>query len=185
VDMSVAPGWDGQLRFSGAPPGPPPSARDLEVRPVPFRAARAFAERFHYLGYAPPGARVCLGVWHGDRLVGVLMFGRPAARLEDQERTLELTRMVLLDECPRNSESRALALAARWIRRYMPEIRRLITYADPAKGHHGTVYLAAGWRLVGRTSGGRWSRSGRPRRDAAPGPKLKFEKVLDGAARRA
>jgi len=177
--MFVAPGWDGQLYLCETPPGPPPSARCLEVRPVPYRVARAFVERHHYLGYAPPGARACLGVWYGDRLVGVLMFGRPSARLEDQEHTVELTRMVLLDECPRNSESRALALAAKWIRGNMPEIRRLIAYADPSRGHRGTVYLAAGWKFVGRTAGGRWARPGRPRRDASTVPKLKFEKVFD------
>jgi len=40
------------------------------------------------------------------------------------------------------------------------------------------VYLAAGWRFVRRTAGGRWIRPGRPRRDASPTPKLKFEKVF-------
>lgn len=177
--MFVVPDWDGQLRLSDTPPGPPSSARDLEVRSVPYRTARAFVERHHYLGYAPPGVRVCLGVWYGERLVGVLVFGRPSARLEDQRRTLELTRMVLLDECSRNSESRALALAVRWIWKNMPGIRRLIAYADPGREHRGTVYRAAGWRLVGRTNGGRWSCPSRPRRrDAAVGPKLKFELIL-------
>ncbi|WP_051275799.1 XF1762 family protein [Desulfovirgula thermocuniculi] len=176
--MFLVPDWDGQFRFSDTPPGPPPSAKHLEMRPVPYRIAQAFVERHHYLGYAPPGARACLGVWYGDRLVGVLVFGRPSARLEDQRHTLELTRMVLLDECPRNSESRALALAVKWVRRNMPGIRRLIAYADPGRGHQGTVYRAAGWRLVGRTAGGRWTRTGRSRRDAAAGPKLKFELIF-------
>lgn len=176
--MFVVPDWDGQLRFSETPPGPPPGARSLEVRPVPCRVARAFVEKWHYLHYAPVAPRVCLGIWYADQLVGVLIFCKPAARLEDQHHTLELARMVLLGLCPRNSESRALGLAGRWIRRNMPEIKRLISYADPAQGHRGTVYLAAGWRLLGRTDGSRWTRPGRPRRDAAVGPKLKFEKVL-------
>lgn len=178
--MFLVSDWDGQMRFSDAPPGPPPSARTLTVLPVSYRTAKLFVEQHHYLGYAPPGARACLGVWYGGRLMGVLMFGRPSARLEDQHNTLELTRMVLLDECPRNSESRALALATMWIRKNMHEIRRLIAYSDPAQGHEGTVYRAVGWRLIGRTTGGRWSRSGRQRRDAAVGVKLKFELLLPG-----
>jgi len=178
--MFMVPDWNGQLCFSETPPGPPPSARSLEVRPVPYRIARAFVERYHYLAYAPPGARICMGAWYGDRLVGVMLFGRPVARLEDQKHTLELTRMVLLDECPRNSESRALGLATRWIRGHMPEVRRLIAYADPNRGHRGTVYLAAGWKIVGKTKGGKWSCPSRPnRRDAAAGPKLKFELPLN------
>lgn len=176
--LYIMPGWDGQLCFSETPPGAPPNARVLDVRPVPYQTARAFVEKFHYLGYAPPGAKANLGVFYGDRLVGVMMFGHPAARLEDQQHTLELFRMVLMDDCPRNSESRTLSLACKWIRRYMPEIRRLIAYADPAKGHKGTVYLAAGWRFVGMTRGDKWNRPGRPRRDASPGPKRKFEKIL-------
>ncbi|MGB9848914.1 MAG: hypothetical protein ACPLSY_03700 [Moorellaceae bacterium] len=132
-----------------------------------------------YLGYTPPGARAHLGVWYGDHLVGVLVFGRPSARLEDQEHTLDLTRMILLDECPRNSKSRALTLVAKWVRRNMPGIRRLIAYADPSRGHRGTVYLAAGRTFASRTAGGRWARPGRPRRDASPVPKPKFEKILD------
>jgi len=178
----IVAGWDGQMQFTDES-GPPPGAKSLEVRPVQFRVARRFVQIHHYLRYAPPGARACLGVWHGTRLMGVLMFGRPAARLEDQRHTLELTRMVLLDECPRNSESRALGLAARWIRRNMPEIHRLIAYADPARGHKGTIYRAAGWRYVGETEGRPWNRPGRPRRDAAPGPKLKFELILSKKGR--
>lgn len=176
--MVVVINWDGQMQLVTSSPGPPPDAKSLEVRPVPYRVAKRFVERHHYLGYAPPGARACLDVWYGDLLVGVLMFGRPAARLEDQRRTLELTRMVLLDECSKNSESRALALAAKWVRRHMPGIRRLIAYADPRQGHKGTIYRAAGWQLIGSTRGGVWSCAGRSRRDAAPGPKLKFELLL-------
>lgn len=37
----------------------------------------------------------------------------------------------------------ALGLAARWVRRNMRDIRRLIAYADPARGHKGTIYRAA------------------------------------------
>jgi len=73
---------------------------------------------------------------------------------------------------PANSESRALALAAKWVRQNMPDIHRLIAYADPARGHAGTIYRAAGWRFIGQTEERTWNHAGRPRRDAAPGPKL-------------
>jgi len=169
--------WDGQMQLT-CNPGPPADAKSLALQPVPYRVVKRFVQKHHYLHYAPPGARACLGVWHGDRLVGVLMFGRPVARIEDQRYTLELTRMVLLDECPRNSESCILALAARWVRRHVPDVCRLIAYADPGRGHKGTIYRAAGWRLVGMTRSSSWTRIGRPRRDAAPGPKFKFELLL-------
>jgi len=107
----------------------------------------------------------------------VLMFTNPIARLEDQERTLELHRMVLLDAAPRNSPSRCLAIARRLIRRLYPDVKRLIAYADPGVGHTGTVYRAAGWQYTGKTRGGSWEyRHGR--QDRARGPKLKFETRL-------
>ena len=47
----------------------------------------------------------------------------------------------------------------------------LLTYTLPSEG--GASLRAAGWRVVGRSRGGSWSRPGRPRRDKAPvGPKL-------------
>ncbi|MDH7578923.1 MAG: hypothetical protein QHH75_14165 [Bacillota bacterium] len=91
--------------------------------------------------------------------------------------------MVLLDECPRNSESRIPALAVRWVRQHLPDVFRLIAYADPGRGHKGTIYRAAGWRLVGMTRSSSWTRTGRPRRDAALGSKLKFELLLQNRNR--
>jgi len=176
--MMFATDWSGQLFLCDHDPFPP-AARELRVRPVDFTVARCFVRMHHYLGYAPPGARASLGVYYREHLVGVMIFTRPCARLEDQQHTLELSRMVLLDHCPRNSESRALGLAARWVKKNMPEIHRLIAYADPARGHKGTIYRAAGWRFLGETEGRPWNHAGRPRRDAAPGRKLKYELVLD------
>ncbi|MGQ9498206.1 MAG: XF1762 family protein [Desulfotomaculales bacterium] len=175
--MMFAADWSGQLFFCDHDPRPA-AARELYVRPVPYGVARRFVETHHYLRYAPFGAKISLGVYYREHLVGVMMFTHPCARFEDQEHTLELSRMVLLDCCPRNSESRSLGLAARWVKRNMPQIRRMVTYADPAQGHRGTIYRAAGWRFLGNTEGRPWSHSRRVRRDAAVGRKLKFELIL-------
>jgi hypothetical protein len=51
-----------------------------------------------------------------------------------------------------------LAQMRAWIRGNMPEIRRLITYHDPAH-HHGTIYKADNWHPAPTThkTGAGWS----------------------------
>lgn len=128
----------------------------------------------HYLGYAPPGARLRLWVFQGDRVIGAMMWGHPCARHLDQERILELTRMVFVDDTDRFVESRALALARAHIRRHFPGVKGLLAYSSTAQGHEGTVYQADGWFCVGKSGGGKWSNRKRQRRDADPSPKLKW-----------
>jgi hypothetical protein len=120
------------------------------------------AER-HYLGYTPCGARLRLAVYHEGQCVGGMLWGRPTAREYDQFRMLELTRMYLEDLCPKNSESRCLALATKIIRAQLPEIHTLISYSDPTYGHTGIIYKAAGWKYDGETKGRQWKRYGEER----------------------
>lgn len=153
------------------------SALPDAVRPIRRHIAYRFIRQYHYLGYPPRCDKFCLGVLSENRIVGVLVFGLPVARLEDQKDTLELTRMVLLPETPKNSGSRTLSLAEKWIRKHRQE-RRLIAYADTSR-HRGTIYLAAGWKKIGQqTRSQTWDRPNRKRKRQNGGPKAKFEVIL-------
>ena len=111
------------------------------TRKISYKDARRIIEQNHYLGYAPCGCKFCLGIYADSELIGVMIWGHPIARMEEQDNTLELTRMFLFDS-PKNSESRALSLAEKWIKLNRTE-RRLIAYSDTAEGHLGTIYRAA------------------------------------------
>jgi len=65
-----------------------------------------------------------------------MIWGHPIARMEEQNSTLELTRMFLFDS-PKNSESKALSLAEKWIKLNRTE-KRLIAYSD-------TRHIASTW----------------------------------------
>jgi len=149
------------------------------VQQISFRVARRIIEQNHYLGYAPCGCKFCLGVFVDTELLGVMIFGRPIARLEDQNNTLELTRMFLYDS-PKNSESRALGLAEKWIKKNRTE-SRLIAYSDTAQGHEGTIYKAANWKQISITKYSKrscgWGNR-QNRRGMIGGDKIKFERVL-------
>ena len=131
-----------------SPPGP------LEVRPIPFRTARAPLIRHHYLHSMPGGTQLSLGVFLTGHIRGALTLGVgptnahllvEGARPDD---CLTLTRMWLGDGLPANAASKVVGLTLRSLKRHT-SIRFLITYADPAQGHVGTIYQATNWLYTG------------------------------------
>jgi hypothetical protein len=146
------------------------------VKTIKWKHARRIVQAHHYLGRAPAGAKFCLGIYSDSGLMGVMIFGRPVARLEDQETTLELTRMVLFDGAPKNACSRAISLAEKWIKNNRKETR-LIAYAD-TDYHQGTIYKASNWHLIGTSKASTWARANRKRSTRRYGIKNKFERIL-------
>lgn len=154
--------------------------KDLTLAVVKGRWLEDWIAEHHYLGYCPIGSRLKLAVYHENRLVGGMLWGRPTSPYIDQKKTLELTRMYLLDECPRNSESYCIGQATRLIRRQLPEIDTLLAYSDPAQGHVGTIYKAAGWTFDGTTRARAWSqrKDGYTRKNIAVGSKMRWIRRL-------
>lgn len=130
----------------------------------------------HYLQSTPAGAVVRLEFLDGGgNRVGAMMWGRPVSPKADQKHILELTRMYFVVNAGHCAESRALGMARKYIRKHYPHIRGLIAYSSTGEQHRGTVYLADGWFLIGksRSPDGSWAnRPGRVNRDLSE--KLKF-----------
>lgn len=121
------------------------------LQPSESRELRSWLVERHYLGSAPPGYRVALEFLQDDARIGGMLLGRPSARSLDAKRWLELTRMYFVDVTAPHVESQALSKMRRWVRIWMPEVRGLLAYSDPAAGHRGIVYLADGWAPFGIT----------------------------------
>lgn len=62
---------------------------------------------------------------------------------------LELNRMAFSEALPRNSESRALGIAFRLIRKHYPHIEWVVSFADGTQCGDGTIYRASGFVLTG------------------------------------
>lgn len=95
----------------------------------------------------------CFCVQHGDEIVGGAIFGKPAAfnvSAKYGAGLTELRRFVLIDECPRNSESRVIAVMLRALK--AKGVQRVLSYADPAHGHSGVIYKALGFQHLGMTA---------------------------------
>ncbi|MCK4957764.1 MAG: hypothetical protein KAT00_00150 [Planctomycetes bacterium] len=132
-------------------------ARELTIEPCDVRTVRAFIETNHY-SKSINGVKIsqCFAVTFEGVLVGAVLFGGLSTtawkRFATSEReVLELRRLVLIDECPKNSESRTIAACLKWLSKNMPEVTTVVSYADPMFGHSGVVYRASNFRDDGTT----------------------------------
>lgn len=136
---------------------PIPALQSLRVEALPKLMAREMIVRNHYLHSVPGGTQLAFGVLVGKRLLGALTLGvgpKNGHRLVIEATAQDcatLTRLWLSDDLPSNSESRVLGIVARLLKRHT-RLGFLLSYADPAAGHVGTIYQAAGWLYVGLSS---------------------------------
>jgi hypothetical protein len=139
----------------GAGSIPSPTLHSLRVDACAVSEIQSVIERVHY-SHSIFGVTVsqCYAVRAHGEIVGGAIFGLPAglgvARKYGAEGLVELRRFVLTDECPRNSESRTLAIMLRDLSR--KGFRRVLSYADPAHGHRGVIYAALVFTYRGTTS---------------------------------
>ena len=116
-------------------------------------AAKYAVEHWHYSRSMPAGKLTRIGAWENERFIGAVIFargsnkhiGKPFGLTQTQ--CVELVRVALSPhEAP---VSRILAIACRMVRRHFPGLRLVVSFADTAQGHVGTVYQAAGWVYSG------------------------------------
>lgn len=136
----------------------------MKLAPVPLGLdeANAFIRANHRHHGEVVGHKFSIGAALGDRIVGVVIVGRPVARLRDDGVTLEVTR--LCSDGTRNACSFLYGAAARAA--FALGYKRIGTYILASE--NGASVKAAGWRLVGETPGRSWSVPSRPRVDKHP-----------------
>src|SRR3990167_7791762 len=127
------------------------------VRPIASADARRIVRRLHYSGKVVNNSQLHLGVFMGDRCGGAMQFGPSLDKRKivglvagtQWNEFLELNRLAFADWLPRNSESRALGVAMRMLRREYPWLQWVISFADATQCGDGTIYRAAGFVLTG------------------------------------
>ena len=132
------------------------TAKDIRVEPISAQDARAVVRRIHYSGKVDPRSQLNLGVFLNGRLEGAMQFGpsidkrkiQPLVRDTAWNGFIELNRMAFSDALPRNSESRAMSIAFRMMRKQYPHIEWVVSFADGAQCGDGAIYRAAGFALT-------------------------------------
>lgn len=131
-------------------------AKDIKISVVSPQVANEFIKRVHYSGKVVPNSQLHLGAYLNNELHGVMQFGPPTDKrklIGLVENTgwngfLELNRMAFDEALPKNSESRALAIAMRLIRKNATHIEWVVSFADATQCGDGTIYRAAGFVLT-------------------------------------
>lgn len=143
----------------------------LNLQPVTLKEAQSFVGQHHRHHKAPHGCKFCIGLNDGEKVIGVIVVGRPVARHNDDGWTAEVTRLCVLDGY-KNACSKLYSAA--WRAARAMGHRRMITYILASES--GGSLIASGWKELYTTKGDTWNRPGRPRVDKAPAcPKTLFE----------
>ncbi len=111
----------------------------------------------HYLGKWPAVIACSLGMFCGPFVVGVVVYADAPKQTSVRYggKTWELARLWISDEVPRNAETWLISKSVKHVRCRYPDVKYLVSYADPNAGHRGTIYKAANWRYDGMTDGER------------------------------
>lgn len=133
------------------------SAKEIEVKPISGRDAARVVSRFHYSGRVVQNSQLNFGVFLDGKCHGAMQFGpsmdkRKVAgivRGTGWHQFIELNRMAFGDALPRNSESRAIGIAFRIMRKNYPQLKWVISFADATQCGDGAIYRASGFVLTG------------------------------------
>ncbi len=118
---------------------------------------------------------VCYGAEYGNKFYAIAIWSSPVARklATKDEDWLELRRMAIADDAPRNTASRMISVMVRKIKITFPEIKRVISYQD-TEVHHGTIYKASGWKAEATSKDADGWQSRNRRLNQATGQKIRW-----------
>ncbi len=132
---------------------------NLEVVPMTLTESKAYILEHHRHHQPPVGGLFSIGASDGEKIVGVVVVGRPVARMADNGWTVEVTR--LASDGTKNVCS--MLYRAAWRAARAMGYRKLITYT--LQTEPGTSLKAAGFELVGEVTKRSWNTPSRPRVD--------------------
>lgn len=132
------------------------SAKDIVIKPIKAHAAKGIIAKFHYSGKSTQNSQLHFGVFLDGKLEGALQFGPPIDRrkmlplVKDSKwgDMIELNRMAFGSNLPKYSESRALSVCFKLIKKHYPQIKWVVSFADGAQCGDGTIYRASGFYLT-------------------------------------
>jgi hypothetical protein len=123
---------------------------------------------------------ICFGAKFQGEFYASAIWSSPVAqnRFKYGRQILELRRMAVSPEAPKNTATRMLAYMRKYIATYMPDIALLISYQD-TEVHLGTIYKADNWIAVSTTEGTSWTTDKRVRnQDQTLADKVRWEYKL-------
>lgn len=132
------------------------SAKEIEIWPIAKKHADRVIKRIHYSGKVVNNSQLNFGVFLDKKLLGAMQYGPPMHKsqligLVKNTRWngfFELNRLAFSDKLPKFSETRAIALSFKWMKKEAKHIKWIVSFADGCQCGHGTIYQAANFKLT-------------------------------------
>jgi hypothetical protein len=133
-----------------------PVKPELKIDWASHEAAKYACENWHYSKTLPVGKMVKVGVWESQEFKGVILFawgmnkslGSPYGL--EMNQCCELVRIALRSHVA--PVSKMMSLAIKWLAKQSKGLRLIVSFADPAAGHHGGIYQAGNWVYTGQSA---------------------------------
>lgn len=143
-------------------------ASKVAIREITKNIAREWIIKKHYT-HRMNGCRYALGVYYAgvkskffedsEKLIGVIVYAHPVSNKAvdsivgpdelNNDSVLELIRLHVDDGYGKNIESLVIGQSFQWLKNHDPQIKVLMSYADPEVGHAGKIYQATNWLYQG------------------------------------
>lgn len=141
----------------------------FKVKEIEKKLALEMIQKYHYSNTLPKLNKYFVGFFLNGELVGVVTLGwgtRPRHTIQrifpslDTKDYLEIGRMCMTEDMPRNSESQMISQLIKWIKVNIPELKILFTWADGMLGKVGYVYQASNFLYAGYSGGEMYMKDG-------------------------
>lgn len=142
------------LSYDGTP------LSEMKVKQITSEIARPYIASFHYSHTMPDSTRFVYGGYLNGKLCGIVCYGMGCGKNQytalipniQNGQYIELTRLWCANDYPRNTESRLISQSLKML---PSDIKLVLSFADEAMGHVGTIYQATNWYYCGRSNGGK------------------------------
>lgn len=143
--------------------------KEFRVEEIDRKIANKLIKENHYSKKVYAGSYIHLAVLVGQEIKGILQFGyamNPASQGSvvaetKQDEYLELNRMWLHDDMPKNSESKAISYCMKYIKKKLNnKIKWVQSFADERCGRNGIVYQACSFDYYGEHTSDFWELNG-------------------------
>lgn len=161
----------------------------FEIKLIPAKLAKEYIHQYHYSKGSHNGPFPNYGLYHNDRLIGVLMFATPCSEnvrssvfgKDYKDSVIELHRLHIQDGTPKNTESWFISRCLRQLLKDRPQTMAVISFADPTEGHSGTIYKATNFGYYGLSSPAKFykDQSGRLRHPRQAGKNITLKQAKE------
>lgn len=129
------------------------SPKEYTFKTDPIKSlVKDFIIKNHYTNSCPGIVR-CFTLEEAGVVVGACIFSIPSRQnigVPGCYDIVELSRLFIIDDTPKNTESYFIAQCLKWLR-INTEFEAVVSFADTTQGHSGAIYKATNFVLLGQT----------------------------------